>query len=223
MPDLDALIKHRVEFLTKYQDASLGERYQTLVEQVRTREAAFSADLPVTRAVARYYFKVLAHKDEWEVARLYADPAFQDALKETFDGDLKLSFHIGGWPFGKKIPNSSKIVKREVGGWLMIAFKLMASMRSLRGSLLDPFKNSAEAKAARALVAQYEGDVAKVLDLMTSSNLETATALAEIPNMIRGYGHVREEHLQRAEQARARCLAELLGTQVEENLIAKAS
>ena len=222
-PDLDRLITHRVEFLTKYQDSSLAQRYKDLVDQVRSRETALSAELPVTNAVARYYFKVLAHKDEWEVARLYADPAFQEALRETFDGDLKLSFHIGGWPFGKKVANSSKIIKREVGGWLMAAFKMMSAMRGLRGSLIDPFKNSDEAKSARALVAQYESDVAKILELMSAHNLDAATALAEIPNMIRGYGHVREEHKARAEQARTQCLAELLGNQAQENLIAKAS
>ena len=222
-PDLDTLIEHRSEFLTKYQDAALAERYKTLVQKVRAQEGALTSELNVTMAVARYYFKVLAHKDEWEVARLYADPAFQETLKDTFDGDLKLTFHIGGWPFGKKIPNSAKIVKREVGGWVMGAFKLMASMRGLRGSIIDPFKNSTETKAARALVAQYESDLDKILNSMSANNLEAAAALAAIPDMIRGYGHVREEHTARAAAERTKCLAELLGAAADDNLIAKAS
>jgi indolepyruvate ferredoxin oxidoreductase len=221
--DLDALIERRVEFLTGYQDEALAQRYRELVEQVRQREAQIDENLSVTNEVARYYFKVLAHKDEWEVARLYADPKFQDTLRETFDGDLKLTFHIGGWPFGRKIPNSKKIVKRPVGGWLMGAFKLMASLRGLRGSWLDPFRNSAEAKAARALVAQYEGDVAKILELMNPGNLEAAAGLAAVPDLVRGYGHVRQEHSARASEARTQRLAELLGASADDNLIAKAS
>ena len=227
--DLDSLIEHRAATLVDYAGAELASRYRDLVAQVRQRELPLNADLSVTAAVARYYFKVLAHKDEWEVARLYADTKFLSALKETFDGELKLSFHIGGWPFGKKIPNSNKIVKRPVGGWLMAGFKLMASLRGLRGSWLDPFRNSPEAKAARALVAQYEGDVAKILaametmDMQDADNLPAATALASIPDMIRGYGHVREAHTVRANAARQQHLAVLLGSTVQDNLIAKAS
>ena len=221
--DLDALIESRAAFLTKYQNAALAQRYRALVEEIRSKEQAFNKDLNVTTEVARYYFKVLAHKDEWEVARLYADPTFQEALKETFDGKLKLTFHIGGWPFGQKIPNSAKIVKREVGSWIMGAFKLMAQFRGLRGSWLDPFRNSAEAKAARTLVQQYESDVQTILSTLSLDNLETATRLAAIPDMVRGYGHVREEHTTRANAARTQVLAELLGNQAEATLIAKAS
>ena len=221
--DLDALIERRAEFLTDYQDDALAQRYRALVEQVRQREMAIDEGLSVTNAVARYYFKVLAHKDEWEVARLYADRKFQETLRETFDGNLKLTFHIGGWPFGRKIANSNKIVKRPVGGWMMGAFKLMASVRGLRGTWLDPFKNSKEAKAARALIRQYEADVAKILELMDAANLEAAAGLATVPDLIRGYGHVREEHAARSATVRTQRLAELLGASAEDNLIAKAS
>ncbi len=221
-PDLDTLIERRATFLTAYQDEALADRYRSLVARVRGAEAPLCDTLPVTNAVARFYFKVLAHKDEWEVARLYADPAFLDTLHDTFDGKLKLTFHIGGWPFGKKIPNSSKIVKRPAGGWLMGAFKLMAALRRLRGSWLDPFRNSAEARAARALVAQYEGDVAKILASLHADNLRAAAELAAIPDLIRGYGHVREAHAERAAGTRQQKLAELLGTQANDQLIARA-
>ncbi len=222
-PDLDTLIERRVEFLTEYQNRELADRYKALVDRVRGREAELSESSSVATAVANYYFKVLAHKDEWEVARLYADPAFAETLNETFDGDLKLTFHIGGWPFGQKIPNSSKIVKRPVGGWLMFAFRMMAKLRGLRGSVIDPFRNSEEAKAARALTAQYEDDIEKILGCMDAGNLEAAVGLASIPDMVRGYGHVRAEHLKRAEEARALRLGELLGAKVSDGLIARAS
>ncbi|NKB99964.1 MAG: indolepyruvate ferredoxin oxidoreductase family protein [Pseudomonadales bacterium] len=222
-PDLDSLIERRVEFLTQYQNVELANKYRQLVDQVRRKEADLSTDLTVTHEVARYYFKVLAHKDEWEVARLYADPTFTKTLAEKFDGDLKLTFHVGGWPFGQKVPDSKKVIKRAVGGWMMSAFKLMASLRGLRGSWLDPFRNSNDAQAARALIKQYESDIAKILDTLSPHNLEAATRLAAIPDQIRGYGHVREEHATRAATARSLCLAELLGAPAEDNLIAKAS
>ena len=222
-PDLDALIEHRATFLTAYQDAALAHRYRERVVEIRNRESGLAADLRVTGEVARNYFKVLAHKDEWEVARLYADPAFKAALAETFDGDLKLTFHIGGWPFGKKIPNSSKIVKRPAGQWVMTAFRLMAKCRGLRGTWLDPFRNSEEARAARALVAQYEQDLTTIEQCLSPQNLEVAAALAAVPDMIRGYGHVRAEHNRRAEEVRQQQLAALLGAQAEDRLIAKAS
>lgn len=221
--DLDTQIKRRAEFLTEYQDAALAKRYTDLVEQVRRKEASLSADLVVTQAVARYYFKLLAHKDGWEVARLYAHPDFQTTLKETFDGDLKLTFHIGGWPFGKPIKGSKKVLKRPVGAWIMPAFKLMAAFKGLRGTVLDPFRNSAETQAAHALTAQYEGDVARILDAINPGNLAACSALASVPDQIRGYGHVRETHMTRAATIRTQCLAELLGAPAEENLIAKAS
>lgn len=223
VPDLDSQIARRVEFLTQYQNAALAARYRALVQQVRDKEMELSSDLPVTHEIARYYFKVLAHKDEWEVARLYADPAFTETLAQTFDGELKLTFHVGGWPFGQKVPDSKKVIKRAVGGWMMSAFRLMASLRGLRGSWLDPFRNSPDAQTARALVTQYENDVAKILDSLNASNLEAAARLAAIPDQIRGYGHVREEHAARAETVRTQCLAELLGAPAVDNLIAKAS
>jgi len=220
--DLDTLIERRADFLVQYQNQGLADRYRARVAQVRQQEVAFDSTLRVTQAVARYYFKVLAHKDEWEVARLYAAPDFQQALKDTFDGDLKLTFHIGGWPFGKAVPNSSKIIKRPAGAWVMTAFKAMAALRGLRGSWLDPFKHSDEAQAARSLVAQYEADIDRILQVMDRTNLKAVQRLVEIPELIRGYGHVREAHTARAQTQRTECLADLLATSADSRIIAKA-
>ena len=220
--DLDTLVERRADFLVQYQNQGLADRYRARVAQVRQQEVAFDSTLRVTQAVARYYFKVLAHKDEWEVARLYAAPDFQQALKDTFDGDLKLTFHIGGWPFGKAVPNSSKIIKRPAGAWVMTAFKAMAALRGLRGSWLDPFKHSDEAQAARSLVAQYEADIDRILQVMDRTNLKAVQRLVEIPELIRGYGHVREAHTARAQTQRTECLADLLATSADSRIIAKA-
>jgi len=221
--NLDAQIERRAAFLTDYQDAHLADKYTSLIAKVHRKESAFTEDNLLTQEVVRNYFKVLAHKDEWEVARLYADPAFAEALRETFDGNLKLSFHLGGPPFGKKIPGSNKVAKRETGAWVLKVFRVMTRLKGLRGSILDPFRNSSETKAARALTEQYEADIGIILKEVNAANLDAAVRLAAIPDQIRGYGHVREEHSARAANARTQALSEMLGMPAEENLIAKAS
>ena len=222
---LDEQIERRSKFLIEHSNEALADKYLALVSRVRDKESLFSKTEALTEEVAKYYFKVLAHKDQWEVARLYADPNFKQALRETFDGKLKLSFHLGGWPFGKKIEGSEKIIKAEVGGWVMFTFKLLAKFRWLRGSILDPFRNSAESRAARALISQYENDVETILEQLNSDNLETASKLASIPDLIRGYGHVRQKKTIEANEVRMKFLAELLSqpTSIKDNLIAKAS
>ena len=222
---LDQKITKRMEFLKDHTNQELAQKYFSLVTRVRDCEANFSTDAAVTEEVAKYYFKVLAHKDQWEVARLYADPIFKQALRETFDGKLKLSFHLGGWPFGKKVEGSEKIIKAEVGGWVMLTFKILAKFRWLRGSILDPFKNSSESRAARALISQYENDVETIIAQLNADKLDVAQRLASIPNLIRGYGHVRQRKTIEANVERMNNLAELLSQPMtnKDNLISKAS
>ena len=208
---LDELIERRAAYLIDYQDEQLAQRYRSLVQQVRTAEQSIHDKDTLATRVAHNYFKVLAHKDEWEVARLYADPSFMRQLQETFDGNLKVRFHLGAAPLGKKLPGSSRIVKREIGGWMLPLFKLMARCKGLRGSALDPFKNSDEAKAAQALTAQYEQDIATLLANLSNETLPAAVQLAAVPEAVKGYGHVREQHLARANEARQQALAALLG------------
>jgi len=219
---LDELIARRMEMLTDYADTNLTERYRARIDQVQQVTQAHAADDRLADSIARNYYKVLAHKDEWEVARLYADPAFQQQLGEAFEGNLKLTFHLGGWPFGTKVPNSSKILKRAVGGWLLPVFKVMARFRKLRGSWLDPFRNSPEAVAARALVAQYEQDLDLIVRELKIDNYDAAVSLAANPEHIRGYGHVREAALVGAMALREESLARFLGTAKDENLILKS-
>jgi indolepyruvate ferredoxin oxidoreductase len=149
----------------------------------------------------------MAHKDEWEVARLYARPEFREELARTFEGDFSLRFHVAGGPFGKRDPATGKLIKREVGPWLMTAFRLMAPLRGLRGSMLDPFRNSSERKLAAELLARYEADIAQVLDGLNSHTHANAVKLLSLPDKVRGYGHVREAHAQRMEVERAALLA----------------
>jgi indolepyruvate ferredoxin oxidoreductase len=134
---------------------------------------------------------LLAVKDEWEVARLYAAPEFAAQLKEAFEGDIKLHFHLGAWPFARIDKVTGHPIKAELGTWVMPVFKVMAKLRGLRGSLVDPFRRSEERVLADQLLAQYETDMTEALDKLTASNVGAVTQLANLPEKIRGYGHVR--------------------------------
>jgi indolepyruvate ferredoxin oxidoreductase len=189
---IDELIAHRTNLLLDYggkrNGALLAKRYQLLLDKVRASQARSDKLL---RAVATQYFRLLAVKDEWEVARLYAAPEFAAQLKETFEGDFRLHFHLGAWPFAKKDPVTGNPIKAELGTWVMPMFRLVAKLRGLRGSLLDPFRRSEERVLADQLLAQYETDMTEALDKLTASNVGAVTQLANLPEKIRGYGHVR--------------------------------
>ncbi|WP_120504318.1 indolepyruvate ferredoxin oxidoreductase family protein [Sulfitobacter mediterraneus] len=196
---VDELIARRTDLLRAYGIAANVTRY---TDRLTTARQA-GCDDAALRALAKGYFKMLAVKDEWEVARLYADPAFKEGLKQTFDGDLKLTFHVGAWPFGKMDQASGRPIKGEVGPWVLKAFAVMSKLRGLRGTLLDPFRNSAEAKLARRLLAEYEADVAFALENWSDDKSGDITALLNLPEQIRGYGHIRERHAEAAAVARA--------------------
>jgi indolepyruvate ferredoxin oxidoreductase len=143
------------------------------------------------RAVATQYFRLLAVKDEWEVARLYAAPEFAAQLKETFEGDVKLHFHLGAWPFARIDKVTGHAIKAELGTWVMPIFRLVAKLRGLRGSMLDPFKRSEERVLADQLLAEYEADMSAALGKLTGGNIDVVIQLANLPEKIRGYGHVK--------------------------------
>jgi indolepyruvate ferredoxin oxidoreductase len=213
---LEEIVSQRVDFLTVYRNASYARRYAALVEQVRAGEERAGLGDALAKSVARYYFKLLAPKDEWEVARLYTSPEFRQQLEQTFEGDFRLHFHVGAWPFGRVDPKSGKAVKREVGPWLMKAFAVVAGLRFLRGSVLDPFRNSEERKLERRLLAQYEADVAKWVAGLHAGNHAVAVKLASLPEKIRGFGHVKAEQAAVAEKERAELLARFAATPVEQ-------
>jgi indolepyruvate ferredoxin oxidoreductase len=189
---LEELIAHRTALLIDYGGASKGKvlasRYQSLLTKATATQGASDKLL---RAIATQYFRLLAVKDEWEVARLYAAPEFAAQLKETFTGDFKIHFHLGAWPFAKTDPVTGNPIKAELGTWVLPVFKVMAKMRGLRGSMIDPFKRSEERVLADELVVQYEADLELVLGKLNTRNLDAAVKLANLPEKIRGYGHVR--------------------------------
>ncbi len=198
--DLDQLVARRVAFLTGYQNAAYASRYQELVERARTAEAARAPGRTgLAEAVARYYFKLLAYKDEYEVARLFAAPEFSAKLRAQFEGDYKLHFHLAPPGISRRDPDSGHLIKREFGPWILPAMKLLARLRALRGTRFDPFGRTPERRRERQLIADYETLMDEVLAGLDAESHALAVGLASVPEGIRGYGHVKDRHLEVAE------------------------
>ncbi|MFC0676389.1 indolepyruvate ferredoxin oxidoreductase family protein [Lysobacter korlensis] len=205
---LDELIARRVTFLTEYQDAAYARRYSDFVAKVRSTErekAPGSTDL--TEAVARYAFKLMAYKDEYEVARLYTSGEFKRRLDQQFEGDYTLKFHLAPPLLAKKDANGH-LVKRAYGPWVFSAFKLMAKLKFLRGSALDIFGRTEERRMERRLIEEYFRTIEGLLGKLDRGNVDLAAEIASIPEQIRGYGHVKEAHLAKAKTREAELLRE---------------
>ncbi|MEZ5649464.1 MAG: indolepyruvate ferredoxin oxidoreductase family protein [Burkholderiaceae bacterium] len=211
---LDDIVRHRRALLADYGIASAKiDGYTRWVERIGAAEAglgARGAEQALAATVARQYAKLLAHKDEFEVARLYSSAEFKRELDENFEPGYRLRFHVAGGPFGRTGPDG-KLQKRAVGPWLMSAFRWLARFRGLRGSLLDPWRNSDERKLARQLLADYESDLTLISGHLDANRLETAQALAGWPEKVRGYGHVRAEQAAAAQAERTALRERLSG------------
>ena len=202
------MIERRTAFLTGYQNAAYAERYKTLVEKVRSAEPARCPGYHgLTAAVARYYFKLLAIKDEYEVARLFTGEEFHSKLTEQFEGDFKLSFHLAPPLIARRDPESGHLIKREFGPWMMTAYRLLAKLKGLRGTAFDPFGYSDERRLERQLIVDYENLVRELLEKLTPDNHGLAVELASIPEKIRGYGHIKEANIKTAQACQADLLA----------------
>jgi indolepyruvate ferredoxin oxidoreductase len=205
---LEEIVARRVAFLTGYQNSSYAERYRSLVERVRAAEAERAPGMSgLAEAVARYYFKLLAYKDEYEVARLYADGQFREALAAQFEGDYKLEFHLSPPILAPRDPDSGKPVKRRYGPWMLRTFRVLARLKFLRGTALDVFGHSPERRRERQLIAEYEALVGEILAGLDHDKHGLAVALASLPEQIRGYGHIKEAHLAKLEPRKAELLA----------------
>jgi len=212
---LDEVIERRRAFLTDYQDAAYATRYTDLVAKVRAAEAQKQPGVTdLTEAVARYYFKLLAIKDEYEVARLYAETDFTQRVAAQFEGDYKLRFHLAPPTLNKPDANTGEPKKSTYGPWMLPAFRMLAKMRKFRGGALDIFGRSDERKQERALIGQYEKLVDEVLGRLSPQNYELAVSLASIPEYIRGYGHVKDRHLKDAKAREAALLERFRGAPV---------
>jgi indolepyruvate ferredoxin oxidoreductase len=190
--NLDSVVKKRVEFLTGYQNAAYATQYETLVARVREREAALGLGNKLSMAVAKSYAKLMAYKDEYEVARLYTDGRFVEQLQSQFEGTFSVKFNLAPPLFAKK-DAKGHLVKAEFGSWMWSAFKLLAKLKGLRGTAFDVFGYTAERKMERALVTEYRDMIEAQLASLDAANHAVAVELAALPEQIRGFGHVKEK------------------------------
>jgi len=205
---LESIIAKRVEFLTEYQNAAYAKKYEDFIDQVKVAETRVTeSSTRLTEAVAKYLFKLMAYKDEYEVARLHTSDAFAKKIADMFEGDYKLNFHLAP-PLLAKRDSKGHLVKQKYGPWMTSAFGMLAKLKSLRGTTFDIFGYTLERKMERALPVEYQFTISSLLPQLTKENLSTAIAIASIPEEIRGYGHVKEKHVALAQAKHADLLAE---------------
>ncbi len=194
---LDEMITKRVAFLTDYQNAAYAAQYQAFVEKVRAAEKPLSSTR-LSEAVARYLFKLMAYKDEYEVARLHSDKKFVEKIASQFEGDYKIVHHLAP-PLLAKKNEKGELVKQQMGSWIRPAFGVLAKLKGLRGTALDIFGYTAERKMERQLIQDYRASIEQILAKgLTAERLALASDIARIPEEIRGYGHVKERHVHAA-------------------------
>lgn len=193
---LEALLARATADLSAYQNAAYAARYAAFVQQVATREQALDADpsLPLTRTVARTLHKLMAIKDEYEVARLYTDGRFRQQLRAQFDGDVRLEFHLAP-PLLSRAQGGQPPRKIRIGGWLMPLLGVLAQGRRLRGTVFDLFGRSDERRLERALIGQYTDRINSLLPALDHDRLALATQIAALPLQVRGFGHVKLANL----------------------------
>ncbi len=195
---LDDIVGRRVAFLTEYQNAAYAAQYQAFVDKVRAAESALDKTL-LTESVARYLFKLMAYKDEYEVARLHTDTTFLDKVNAMFEGDFTLNYHLAP-PLLAKRNDKGELQKEKYGPAMLTGFRYLAKLKGLRGTALDIFGRSDERKAERALIGEYRASLDEVLGRLAADNHALAVDIARLPDKIKGYGHVKERNLVAARQ-----------------------
>ncbi|WP_246660601.1 indolepyruvate ferredoxin oxidoreductase family protein [Nitratireductor sp. XY-223] len=205
---LETVVERREAFLADYQDKAYADRFRRTVDAVKTHERAIGTS-GLAETVAWSLFKLMAYKDEYEVARLHADPAFLDKLKERFDGDFTIKYYLAPplLPLGKDARGRPR--KRQFGNWMLPVFRALARMRRLRGTAFDPFGYGHDRKLERSLISWFETLVGDNLDKITAENAGDWRELFELPMQIRGYGPVKEEAVAKARSQAETGLAKL--------------
>jgi indolepyruvate ferredoxin oxidoreductase len=207
---LDQTIARRVAFLTQYQDRAYAARYEAKIRRVRDAEAArVPGSEALTEAAAKALFKLMAYKDEYEVARLYAETDFLARIAARFDGPYELRFHLAPPIFGDRDPATGHLKKREFGRRTLMLFRLLAKLRHLRGTRFDIFGRSEERRAERRLIGEYEALLDEIAASLSPANHALAVELAALPLEIRGFGHIKEAAMARAASKGASLLARL--------------
>lgn len=209
--NLHEVIERNAAELERYQDAGYAERYRRRVEHARLaeREIAGGGEA-LALAVARHYYKLLAYKDEYEVARLYSAPEFMASLREEFDGDFSIEFNMAPPLLQRRDPRTGRYKKRTFGRWMLHGFKALARLKRLRGTVLDPFGYSHHRRLERQLIVDYERTLEELLANLTADNHATAVEIAALPELIRGYDTVKERSIAHAKARREQLMAQFL-------------
>ena len=201
--DLDKMIEKRAAYLTDYQDAAYARRYRQLVEEISASECKIGyGENALGKIVAQSYHKVLAYKDEYEVARLYSNGAFIKDVKAQFSGDYKLKFNMSPPIFGGTDPATGRPKKRELGGWMLPVLSVLARLKFLRGGVFDIFAYHPDRRAERALITQYESDIEYVLANLSQENYDICKELLSLPLMCKGYGCVKAANIKKSNARR---------------------
>jgi len=205
-----SLVAHRAAFLAQYQDKAYAERYRRAVATVeRAEKGCVPGCIALTEAVAHNLFKLMAYKDEYEVARLFTDGKFLDRLKKQFDGAVRLEFHFAPPLIAGRDEVTGHLKKQSYGNWIFYVLKILARLRRLRGTQFDVFGFTSERRMERRLIAEYESVVAEIVDELSPKNHAIAVEIASLPQQIRGFGHIKARSVEKAKACEAELLASL--------------
>jgi indolepyruvate ferredoxin oxidoreductase len=207
---LEKLVARRIDFLTAYQNAAYAQRYRQLVDRVRAAADTAGLDDSLAKAVARNLFKLMAYKDEYEVARLYSEPAFEKRLRRAFDGSFTIKYNLAP-PLLSKRDAKGHLVKSQYGAWVKYAFRLLGRMKWLRHTAFDPFGYTEERQTERRLIRDYETTIEYCLTTLSKDSYTLAVDLAALPEKVRGFGHVKAESIVAYEKERETLLSQLRG------------
>ncbi len=207
---LDEVLAVRADFLTRYQNATWAKAYRDVVERARAAEKSHAPGRDgYALAVAKSLFKLMSYKDEYEVARLYTDGSFKKSIADTFEGDFTIKVHLAAPMLSATDPGTGRLKKVTYGPWMLRAMRVLAKLKSLRGTALDPFGRTAERRLERRMIADYKALIARLNDTLDAETHATAVALAELPLQVKGYGHIKETAYERAKAREAELLAAL--------------
>lgn len=201
---LDEMIERRVKSLTDYQNDDYAKTYRSFVENVMHKDN--DMDKRLTKSVATYLYKLMAYKDEYEVARLYSQSSFKDQIKEQFEEGYKVKFYLAPPLFAPRDKETGALKKIKMGGWVMPVFSFLSRLKGLRGTTFDIFGYSAERRTERKLITDYKATILSLLETLDTDKYDMAVEIASIPEMIRGFGHVKEEHLAKALETQEKLL-----------------
>jgi indolepyruvate ferredoxin oxidoreductase len=210
---LEEVVERNVAHLTTYQNAAYAARYRALVDRARQQDSKLGAGDALAHAIARYAFKLMAIKDEYEVARLYTDESFRRQLDAEFEGDYRVEWHAApphipllDSLLSRRDPLTGRTKKVTLGPWVFRGLALVAKLKFLRGTAFDPFGRDPHRRLERRLVGEYEETVAELLDGLTPENLDIAVEIASLPEHIRGFDLVKEQHLEEVRTKQAELL-----------------